>query len=127
MASSNSCTSSRSNPTAHLSLACKRSRQASAALHADGEHATEGNVNQEVKLLCQAVLESLLVCGGGSIVPGLPQRILRELCAQLPPSTGPALVQAPEYAFEGMLQVAAWTGGAIISKARSAAEAKHVI
>ena len=64
----------------------------------------------------QAVLDNVLICGGGSAVQGLPQRLLRQLRMSLPPSTVPGLSQVPEYMNTDTLRFAAWTGGAILSK-----------
>ena len=64
----------------------------------------------------QAAVENLLVCGGGSAVPGLGQRLVRELHSQLSGNATPKLVQLPEYLPPHTLACASWMGGAVLSK-----------
>ena len=64
----------------------------------------------------QAALESLLVCGGGSAVPGLAPRLVRELHSRLLSATAPKLLQLPEYMPPHTLACASWMGGAVLAK-----------
>ena len=65
----------------------------------------------------------MTVCGGGSALAGLKQRLLREVRALAPASWNPNIFAKPPYLPDHTLQHAAWVGGAILSKVRGAAEA----
>ena len=71
---------------------------------------------QSARAHAQALLENLLVCGGGSGAPGSAVRLLGEVCALAPPSTAPGLAPVPEYMPGHTLRAAAWMGGAVLSK-----------
>ena len=58
----------------------------------------------------------MVVCGGGSAVPGIGQKLCRELRQMLPPSMPPCACAVPEYMPPTTLQYAAWFGGAVLSK-----------
>lgn len=62
--------------------------------------------------------ESLLVCGGGSNVPGLAARVVSEGGGSLPPAhpNPPPLLSVPDYIPAGMAASAAWAGGAILAR-----------
>eukprot|EP00898_Chlorokybus_atmophyticus_P006776 jgi/Chlat1/709/Chrsp104S01204 len=62
------------------------------------------------------LFENLLLCGGCSTIPGLPERFLSEISDLAPPSFRPALVKPPEYMPDATLQFSAWIGGAILAK-----------
>eukprot|EP00884_Botryococcus_braunii_P003669 jgi/Botrbrau1/13302/Bobra.27_2s0021.1 len=64
----------------------------------------------------KAALEAILICGGGSCVPGLSARLLAEMKELCPPSVLPALLTVPEYMPENTLRYSVWMGGAIVSK-----------
>jgi len=64
------------------------------------------------------VLENIVVCGGGSAVPGLAQRCVADMRALLPASATPAIVACPEYMPAKTLQRSVWMGGAILAKVR---------
>lgn len=69
-------------------------------------------------LHAQTALDSVLVCGGGSGVPGIAQRLCRELRQLLPPSMTPVAASVPEYMPAATLQHSSWMGGAVLSKVR---------
>ena len=56
------------------------------------------------------------MCGGGSAVPGIGPRLLREVGSLAPPSLQPALCPTPEYMPSYSVRMAAWMGGAVLSK-----------
>lgn len=60
--------------------------------------------------------ENILLCGGGSIVPGLAERILKEMKATVHPSLTPAMCQIPAYMPPQTQQRVAWMGGAALAK-----------
>lgn len=64
----------------------------------------------------RALSENVLLCGGGSLIPGLPERVLSELMALAHPSVPPALCHIPEYLPTRAAQHTAWTGGAVLAK-----------
>ncbi|GMH42946.1 hypothetical protein BSKO_10868 [Bryopsis sp. KO-2023] len=66
--------------------------------------------------LRKQLVESLLVCGGGSGMLNLTHRMFNELQTRLPPSLQVGICGAPEYMPEKTLQFAQWMGGAILSK-----------
>jgi actin-related protein 7 len=62
------------------------------------------------------MLESVLLCGGGSGVQGLGKRLETELHELVPPSTKPEVVMAPDYLPASTLKHAAWCGAAVLAK-----------
>jgi len=68
------------------------------------------------------LLANVLLCGGGSRVPGLQARMLRELRTQVAPTNDPALATAPEYLPGGghAARYAAWIGASIMAKVMTA-------
>mmetsp|Transcript_15911 Transcript_15911/g.34353 ORF Transcript_15911/g.34353 Transcript_15911/m.34353 type:complete len:377 (+) Transcript_15911:10-1140(+) len=62
------------------------------------------------------VYESLLVCGGGSGIPGVSGRILKEVKSLAPPSTSLGMCAIPEYLPQRTCKFAAWVGGAVVAK-----------
>ncbi len=66
--------------------------------------------------LLQAWVEGMLLCGGGSSVPGVGARLLREVRALCPAALSPGLCGIPEYMPEGTLRHAAWMGGAVLAR-----------
>ncbi len=64
----------------------------------------------------QSLVENIFVCGGGSAVPGVGTRLLREIGALAQPSLQPALCPVPEYMPSYTVRMAAWMGGAVLSK-----------
>ncbi len=69
-----------------------------------------------IQICLQAAVDAVVVCGGGSAVPGIGHRLCRELRQLLPPSMTPCTVSLPEYMPGTTLQYAAWFGGAVLSK-----------
>lgn len=61
-------------------------------------------------------MESILLCGGGSAVPGLGARLLRDVRGRIPASTSLQLLQPPDYMPSQTLRYASWLGGAVLSK-----------
>jgi actin-related protein 7 len=61
-------------------------------------------------------LENILVCGGGSAIPGVPARILRDVKALVHPSAQPALCPVPEYLPKSTSVLAPWMGAAVLGK-----------
>ena len=59
------------------------------------------------------------MCGGGSAVPGMAARLVRELHARLLSTTAPKLLQLPEYMPPHTLACASWMGGAVLAKVRT--------
>ena len=59
------------------------------------------------------------MCGGGSAVPGLAPRLVRELHSRLLGATAPKLLQLPEYMPPHTLACASWMGGAVLAKVGS--------
>ncbi|KAK9820164.1 hypothetical protein WJX72_006966 [[Myrmecia] bisecta] len=66
--------------------------------------------------LRKACLETMLVCGGGSGVPGLLPRLHKEMTALCPPSLQPQFCTCPGYMPEHTFKYSVWMGGAILSK-----------
>lgn len=64
----------------------------------------------------QAWLEGMMVCGGGSSVPGLGGRLLKEVRGLTTQQITPLLCSLPEYMPEGTLRHAAWMGGAVLAR-----------
>lgn len=64
----------------------------------------------------RALLENLVVHGGGSAISGLDERIVAEVSATAPGSSRVSTVRAPDYMPDCCLQHATWLGGAILSK-----------
>jgi len=58
----------------------------------------------------------MLLCGGGSMFPGVGARLLREVRALAPAQLSPGLCGIPEYMPEGTLRHAAWEGGAVLAR-----------
>lgn len=78
-----------------------------------------------VMLIAQTALDSVLVCGGGSAVPGIAQKLCRELRQLLPPSMTPVAASVPEYMPPATLEHASWMGGAVLSKVSACRSAKR--
>ncbi|CAL8461863.1 g1394 [Coccomyxa elongata] len=64
----------------------------------------------------KSLVENIYICGGGSAAPGVGPRLLREICSLAPPSMQPALCPTPEYMPDYTTRMAAWMGGAVLSK-----------
>lgn len=64
----------------------------------------------------QAFAENVLLCGGGSRVPGLEAKFLTGLQSVSPPSMPPAMCSCPDYMPENTLKYSSWMGAAILSK-----------
>ncbi|KAK9908828.1 hypothetical protein WJX75_003441 [Coccomyxa subellipsoidea] len=64
----------------------------------------------------KSLVENIFVCGGGSAVPGIGPRLLREVGSLAPPSLQPALCPTPEYMPSYSVRMAAWMGAAVLSK-----------
>ncbi|GBG62074.1 hypothetical protein CBR_g28550 [Chara braunii] len=62
------------------------------------------------------ILENIVLCGGGSVIPGLDSRFLREISVLAPPSMRPAVVKPPDYMPENTVKYSAWIGGSILAK-----------
>ncbi|KAG2446435.1 hypothetical protein HYH02_008427 [Chlamydomonas schloesseri] len=68
-------------------------------------------------LLRKSTYEALLVVGGGSVIPGLPARLLAEVRSLTPLSVTPGLVATPEYMPQPQVpRDAGWVGGAVLAK-----------
>ena len=94
---------------------CNRGQPAAAYISTRA-HGGPTPCGQAKALPAQAAVESLLVCGGGSAVPGLAARLVRELHARLLSTTAPKLLQLPEYMPPHTLACASWMGGAVLAK-----------
>ena len=70
-------------------------------------------------MLWQAAMESLLLCGGGSMVPGLSGRLVREVRGRAPASSAPQMLPLPEYMPATTSRYANWMGGAVLAKVGS--------
>ena len=73
----------------------------------------------------RAGCENLLLCGGGSSIPGLTARFLRDIRGLLPSSLQPSMCPVPEYMQQQQQQqqhhhhtckYAPWIGGAVLAK-----------
>ena len=64
----------------------------------------------------QAFAENMLLCGGGSRVPGLSAKFAAEVQSVSPPSLQPAMCTCPDYMPEKTLHYSSWMGAAILSK-----------
>ncbi|KAK9805370.1 hypothetical protein WJX73_007756 [Symbiochloris irregularis] len=64
----------------------------------------------------KAAMESLMLCGGGSLVGGMSGRLLREVRARSPASAAPQMLPLPDYMPALTLRYANWMGGAVLSK-----------
>lgn len=60
----------------------------------------------------------MLLCGGGSRVPGLSAKFAAEMQSVSPPSLQPAMCSCPDYMPEKTLHYSSWMGAAILSKVR---------
>jgi actin-related protein 7 len=66
--------------------------------------------------LRRSALDGVLLSGGGACIPGLHERVLHDLRAQLPTGLAPKLSYLPEYMLQPTPQFTAWLGGAIMAK-----------
>lgn len=64
----------------------------------------------------QAFAENMLLCGGGSRVPGLSAKFAGEMQSVSPASLQPAMCTSPDYMPEKTLHYSSWMGAAILSK-----------
>lgn len=64
------------------------------------------------------MLENVVICGGGSVIPGMTQRCLRDMRALLPPTSQPVVVSRPEYMPPSTMRHSVWMGGAVLAKVR---------
>lgn len=64
----------------------------------------------------QAFAENMLLCGGGSRVPGLSAKFAAEMQSVSPASLQPAMCTSPDYMPEKTLHYSSWMGAAILSK-----------
>ncbi|CAG9466718.1 unnamed protein product [Pedinophyceae sp. YPF-701] len=62
------------------------------------------------------IVETVMVCGGGALVPGLVGRLNREIQALAPKSWLAEVVDMPEYMPKSAQQHAVWAGGAVLAK-----------
>lgn len=62
------------------------------------------------------LIESVVVCGGGSSIKNISTRLIRELHLLSPPSIKPCNVACPEYMPRDTLKYSAWMGGSILAK-----------
>ena len=67
-------------------------------------------------LTVQAFAENMLLCGGGSSIPGLGGQFAAEVQAVCLPSLQPAMCTCPDYMPESTLRYSSWMGAAILSK-----------
>lgn len=66
--------------------------------------------------LRRSALDGVLLSGGGACMPGLHERVVQDLRAQLPTGLAPKLSYLPEYMLQPTPQYTAWLGGAIMAK-----------
>lgn len=66
--------------------------------------------------LKRSIVENVLVCGGGACIPGIGERVVQDMRAQLPNSLVPTLCQMPEYMLVQSQQFVPWIGGAVMAK-----------
>lgn len=64
----------------------------------------------------KALAESVFLCGGGSQVPGMSERVLADARAIAHPGLFPSLATVPEYMPHHTAARAAWMGGAVLAK-----------
>lgn len=65
----------------------------------------------------RACYDSIVLCGGTSLVRGVSARLLRELRALAPPSTSPSYIAVPDYLqAEHTARYASWIGGSVLAK-----------
>lgn len=65
----------------------------------------------------RACYDSIVLCGGTSLVRGVSARFLRELRALAPPSTSPSYIAVPDYLqAEHTARYASWIGGSVLAK-----------
>lgn len=65
----------------------------------------------------RACYDSIVLCGGSSLVKGVAQRFLKELRALAPPSTSPSYIAIPDYLqAEHTARYAPWIGGSVLAK-----------
>ena len=64
----------------------------------------------------QAFAENILLCGGGSCIPGIEAKFAAELQALSPPSLPPAMCSCPDYMPDHTFKYSSWMGAAILSK-----------
>ncbi|GFR47912.1 hypothetical protein Agub_g9712 [Astrephomene gubernaculifera] len=68
-------------------------------------------------LLRKLMYENMVLVGGGSVIPGLPQRFLSEARSMAPASANAAIIPTPEYLpSPNVPRDAAWVGGAVLAK-----------
>jgi len=73
-------------------------------------------VNHHEVSMRRIVYEHLMICGGGSCIAGVQDRLLAESRLLAPPSISPAAVATPDYMPKHTHRYAAWMGGAILAK-----------
>lgn len=66
--------------------------------------------------ILQATLSSILVAGGAAEVKGLGSQLVQEVQAALPGTLTASSAEIPEHMPTGTATVAAWAGGALLSK-----------
>lgn len=66
--------------------------------------------------LKRSIVENVLLSGGGACIPGIGQRVIEEMTAQLPTSLAPTLCQLPEYMALPSPHYVPWVGGAVLAK-----------
>ena len=67
----------------------------------------------------QAFAENVLLCGGGSSIPGIDAKFAAELQSVSPPSLPPAMCSCPDYMPDHTPKYSSWMGAAILSKVRN--------
>lgn len=68
-------------------------------------------------LLKKVSFETMLVCGGSSVIPGLSSRFYNEVSSYLPPGVNSIMCGLPEYMPQPhSLKHSAWMGAAILAK-----------
>ena len=61
-------------------------------------------------------MEQLLVCGGGSKIDGISQKLIREFNDTMAPSTAGALIHPADYLPDSVAEFSAWLGGGVLVK-----------
>lgn len=73
-------------------------------------------MNHHETSMRKIVYEHMVVCGGGSCIKGVTDRLLYESRLMAPPSISPAVVATPDYMPKHTKRYASWMGGAILAK-----------
>ena len=84
------------------------------------------SITNSIKDVLQAFAENMLLCGGGSGIPGLHALFAAEMQSVSPPSLQPTICSCPDYMPENTLRYSSWMGAAILSKVRAVQDAAGI-